>query len=500
MSQQAGSAGTRETTSALIFKWAVVLPVLCWAGVLIATNLRVLLDWRIGFWIAVVAFVGLLPVPAWKGLQLSLNFPILLGVAILYPPTITAVVAFVGSFDLKEVRRETPVLNSAFNRCQLALSFYAGSWVVHAVAKHPAVSHLYVLALGGVLATAATYALNVFFVTAYMRLAYRIPLGGVLSQLRVGALSEFLLSYLGLGFVGVIIAQLWVKVGVLSVAVFILPLVFARQMFFRTKSLEDAHKELQDRERVLRALSNRMAEERQDERMQIAGYLHDDLAQMLFRLSLQLEMAKKKLSTGELDDVNRHLEELAETKQATSDMVRALIRDLHRSPIGRAGLAEAISSFAEDMSKGAPTQILADVVEVSLPPPIQLLIYQISREAAMNALKHAEADHIWVTLKEIDDGVVLEIRDDGRGFDTDAAPPEGHFGSVMMRERALVAGGTFSIHSELGRGTSIQAWFPKVWVEEGNLHEASKPTPPPPPHPGEEAEPTVVELAPAAQK
>ena len=101
----------------------------------------------------------------------------------------------------------------------------------------------------------------------------------------------------------------------------------------------------------------------------------------------------------------------------------------------------------------------------------------------MNALKHAEASRIWITLHEIEGGddVELQIRDDGKGFDTEATPPEGHFGSVMMKERALVAGGTFSLSSELGKGSVVTARFPHVWVEEGTLHEieeASRPTDP----------------------
>ena len=86
----------------------------------------------------------------------------------------------------------------------------------------------------------------------------------------------------------------------------------------------------------------------------------------------------------------------------------------------------------------------------------------------MNALKHAEAHEIRISLAETGDGVALKITDNGRGFDTSAPPAEGHFGSVMMKERALVAGGSYSIQSEVGKGTSITASFPRVWVEEGS--------------------------------
>ena len=65
-------------------------------------------------------------------------------------------------------------------------------------------------------------------------------------------------------------------------------------------SVEEAHVELQEREEILRELSNTMAEERPDERLQIAGYLHDDLAQVLFRLSLQVDIARKLLDKQDL--------------------------------------------------------------------------------------------------------------------------------------------------------------------------------------------------------
>ena len=333
-------------------------------------------------------------------------------------------------------------------------------------------SKWFVLLPAVLIATVADYAVNVLLVSSYVHLTSGVKMRTILSQLRLGELREFVLSYLGLSLVGLVIALLYLEVHLWAVAVFILPLVFARQMFFRTMALEQAHKELKDREQVLRALSNRMAEERHDERMQIAGYLHDDLAQMLFRLTLQVEMAKKRLARKDLDGASKDLDGIENTKKEASGMVRALIRDLHRSPIGRAGLHEAIQSFAQDAGGRFGTRIAVDVDEVILPPPIQLLIYQIAREAAMNALKHAEAETIRISLHDTPDGVELQIGDDGKGFDTAAPPPEGHFGSVMMRERALVAGGSFSVTSELGKGSLISARFPRVWVEEGTLLEA----------------------------
>jgi signal transduction histidine kinase len=155
--------------------------------------------------------------------------------------------------------------------------------------------------------------------------------------------------------------------------------------------------------------------------------------------------------------------------------VRALIRDLHRSPLGRAGLAEALGSFTGDIAKGAGIRFHTDVAPIALPPAIQLIAYHIAREAAMNSLKHSGADNVWITLHPNDDGAELTIRDDGAGFDPEADSPEGHFGLAMMRERAQVFGGTFSVKSAPDEGTTISVQFPTDWIQ-GDAHPPDGPS------------------------
>jgi signal transduction histidine kinase len=237
-------------------------------------------------------------------------------------------------------------------------------------------------------------------------------------------------------------------------------------MFFRSKALEEAHKELQDREHVLRALSNRMAEERQDERLQIAAFLHDDLAQLLFRLSIQVDVARRHLEAGKVNDTEKVLAEIKQTKNKTSDRIRALIRDLHRSPLGRAGLAEALHSFIAETGRESEVRFHTDIDEIDLPAPIALLLYHIAREGVMNALKHAEAANMWLTVKQEGDEVELVLRDDGVGFDDQAPEPEGHFGLTMMRERATVGGGNLKVKSSPGAGATITVRFPTSWLQE----------------------------------
>jgi signal transduction histidine kinase len=422
-------------------------------------------DWWLLFWIVAIAAVELMPVPAWRGLRFSISFPLILAVAILYPPAAAGFVLFVGLFDSRELRREMPLINSWFNRSEFALMAVVASVVFHSIGSLTQ-DPWWEFLLAGLLAATASYAVNVTLITIVVALESDLSLREVFSQLRVGAVPEFLLNYIGLGVVGLTIATLFKVAGAWSVIVLGAPLVFAREMFFKTLALEEASDQLRDRLRVTRALSNRMAEERQDERSQIAGYLHDDLAQSIFQLTLRLEMAKKRLANGDMEAVAKDLDDISAIKERTSVMVRSLVRDLHRNPIGRKGLGEALQSFGDEVTRDTPVDVAIDVVEVTLPPPIQLLIYQIGREAVMNAMKYAEPTTILISLKETDTGVELQIRDDGKGFDTSQPQPEGHFGSVMMRERALVAGGTFNRESEIGKGTIVTAEFPRVWIEE----------------------------------
>jgi len=420
---------------------------------------------RVVFWILVIAVVELLPVPAWKSLQVSMAFPLFTAVSFVYPPAIAGAVAFLGSSDPRELRREVRPLRALFNRSQVALAVFAASLTFHEILGQSQGWSGPLLA-AALLAVLVFHIVNSSLVSMAVGLTYGVPFTEVFRRLRIGNPLEFLVSYLGLGFLGVLLARLYDQVGWWAVAAFAGPLLLARQMFFRTRALEEATKELRDREVLLQALSNRMAEERHDERMQIAGYLHDDLAQVLFRMSLHIDIGQKHLDKGNLQELGKELTAVRSSRDRTMDLVRSLIKDLRQSPLGRAGLAEAIASFCSDAEKAASARFVTRLQEVDMPPPVQLLCYQVVREAVMNAVKHSGASEVRVSLERSMDGARVTVGDDGTGFDVERGSPEGHFGLTMMRERALVAGGTFRIESESGIGTTVTAEFPTSWLSQ----------------------------------
>ncbi len=447
----------RSRSAAALFAMLLVIPTVAGLALYVAANPSELQP-QLLFWVVIVALVELLPAPAWGGITVSLGFPLLTAVAILYPPGAAALVAFLGNADPRELKGEINPLRALFNRSQVTIAVFAASSTFHALSSSD--EPLARMVPAALLATVVDYAINIGIVSTAAGLSLRINPFTVLKQLSRG--QEFLLSYVGLGLVGTILAKLYLvdEVGTWSVLIVLAPFIFARQMFIRSQALEEAHKELQEREQVLKTLSNAMAEERADERLQIAGYLHDDLAQVLFRLSIQVDVARKLMDKGELAQVTEQLDKIRESKQETSERIRALIRDLHRSPLGAKGLAEALESFTDEVGRDSGIRFHRDVADISLPAPIALLVYHIAREGVMNSLKHARATDMWIAVREEDESIVLELRDNGVGFDPSAPGPEGHFGMAMMSERAQVGGGSFDVQSAPDEGATITVRFP----------------------------------------
>jgi signal transduction histidine kinase len=451
----------KKLNAASIYALLVVIPTVGLLSTFLVRNVQ----WKTDelyylYWAMLVAAVELLPAPAWR-LRVSLGFPILTAVGMLYAPGWAAAIAFVGSTDSQELKGQTSVLKALFNRSQVAIAVFLASSTFHALSGLSTISKgddLLPLIPWALAASLVDYLTNLGLVMIGASLVYRVSLAKLATQLP--RVSEFLISYVGLAILGAVLAVLFAMIQFWSVLTVIAPLLFARQMFLRSHALEEAHKELQEREEILRGLSNTMAEERTDERLAIASYLHDDLAQVLFRLSLQVDIARKLLEKGDIPELQAQLEKIRDSKQETSDRIRALIRDLHRSPLGAKGLSEALESFTDEVGRDSGVHYHRDIENIDLPAPITLLIFQIAREGVMNSLKHASATDMFISVREEGENIVLLLKDNGVGFDTGAPGPEGHYGMATMRERAKVGGGSFDVQSATGEGTTIMVRFP----------------------------------------
>ncbi len=219
------------------YQLLVIVPTITYLAVSLPAQRAALQDGDVLLFILAVAVVDLIPVPGWGNLQLSLSFPLLLGVAIIFPPPVATLIAFVGSVDPREFRLKVSLIRALFNRSQMALSILGGSLLFDLIAEPTSV--WYAVLFGIVLAATGAYVINAWLVARLGSLASGLSIRQVLMRMHGTAPYEFLLSYIGLGLFGAVIAQFYLSDGFWSVIVFLGPLVFARQMYFRSRALAD---------------------------------------------------------------------------------------------------------------------------------------------------------------------------------------------------------------------------------------------------------------------
>jgi PAS domain S-box-containing protein len=210
-----------------------------------------------------------------------------------------------------------------------------------------------------------------------------------------------------------------------------------------------------------RALSHQLLRAQEDERRRLAREIHDDLTQQLAGLSMLAWSTAQAAARDPGADRREALEHLARGLEQLANDVQALSRELHPPSLEALGLAAALRAECATFGQrtGLPIECLVEPLPSEPPTDVGLALYRITQEALRNCLTHAQADRVTVDLRGDDQGLRLEIVDDGVGFDAarvDAGPGIGLSG---MRERARLAGVTLAIDSAPGRGTTIAvAW------------------------------------------
>ena len=212
--------------------------------------------------------------------------------------------------------------------------------------------------------------------------------------------------------------------------------------------------ELAESRAQLRELSAHLESVREEEKARIAREVHDELGQVLTVLKLETsmcELAFAGLDPGLQARLDSMKKLIANLFQLVRDVATAL-----RPPILDAGLASAIEWQARRFEARSGIACLVQVPE-HLPPLADAKavgLFRVLQEALTNVLRHAQAHTVEIVLSVEGEALCLRVSDDGRGFDT-AAPRAQSFGLVGMRERVLMLGGTLSIDSQPGEGTTL---------------------------------------------
>jgi signal transduction histidine kinase len=246
----------------------------------------------------------------------------------------------------------------------------------------------------------------------------------------------------------------------------------------RIEALREAQKTEQLRLQALRTeLLHRTVQAQEKERQRIARELHDETGQTLTALGLGLTALKDNIPANPERAVNqaKKLQEMA--SGGLTDLQR-LVSGLHPPQLDELGLIPALRWYALEMSNHFKLEInvTGSTSDILTSDELRLTIFRIAQEAITNAVRHAQADRVDIHLESNDTGLLLEISDDGQGFNVDAALRGSEFcclGLMGMIERARLIGGDCEILSTPGKGTTIRVVVENAKRDSGNHQPAA---------------------------
>jgi signal transduction histidine kinase len=212
-------------------------------------------------------------------------------------------------------------------------------------------------------------------------------------------------------------------------------------------------------EHEVRALSRRLLTASEDERRWLARELHDDLAQRLARLAIDVARSER---ADSLAASGVGLAAVRGEIVSMSSDVHALSRRLHPSLLDNLGLEEALRAEVERFSdaESIAVELRLEELQKRPSPDAALCLYRVAQEALRNVVRHARANRVEISLRETAGGCELEIRDNGVGFDPVKPRSGPGLGHASMRERVHLVGGRLAIRSVPHRGTAVAAWVP----------------------------------------
>ena len=192
------------------------------------------------------------------------------------------------------------------------------------------------------------------------------------------------------------------------------------------------------------------------ERSRIARELHDEVGQTLTGVMLQVEGLAPHVPAA----LDEQLDELRETARRGTEEVRQIARRLRPEALEDLGLQSALAALATAFGEHAHVRVVRRLQPL---PPLseeqELVVYRVAQEALTNVARHARATTVELGLRRDDGGIVLTVRDDGRGI-TPAAQSSSQ-GVRGMRERAMLIGAHLAITGAPGRGTTVELSIPE---------------------------------------
>ena len=225
--------------------------------------------------------------------------------------------------------------------------------------------------------------------------------------------------------------------------------------------LQHGRKQLEMAKERQRQLSGMLISAGEQERRRLASELHDDYSQRLALVALGLDNVAEAVPTS-FQEVHEQLRKLVNSTSELGADLHTLSHQLHSSTLESLGLVPAIAALCKEFATRQAIKIdfKSDAIPRSIHPDSALCVFRIVQEGLRNLKRHSGAKEALVCLRMTDHQLVISVRDEGCGFDLNELHQNEGLGIRSMNERARSLGGKFDIHSEFGKGTTLEAWVP----------------------------------------
>ena len=211
----------------------------------------------------------------------------------------------------------------------------------------------------------------------------------------------------------------------------------------------------------LHALSHRLMEIQEEERMNLSRELHDESGQILAALMVRLGLLER---DAEITDQRRaHIAELKRIATEILNNLHNLAVKLRPASLDHLGLITALSQYVEEYSRQYQLEVQFDALEIEsmrLPSEVETALFRIMQESLTNVALHAQASRVDILFNRRNGCLVLTIEDNGVGFNPNLLANENRLGLFGMRERVEMLGGSLVIESSPGKGTTISVEVP----------------------------------------
>ena len=221
-----------------------------------------------------------------------------------------------------------------------------------------------------------------------------------------------------------------------------------------------AEEQLREKNSILKKLTGYLRKVREDERMNLARDVHDELGQLATALKINIDYFKIRLSDHEPSKTR--VSHAITTIDLLINTIRKIASGLRPSVLDHFGLNTALKWQCSEFEKqnAIPCAFEGDLEDIDLAMNIKTELFRITQESLTNIMRHADAQQVTISIQETEDSVKLTITDNGIGFDTSQITT--NLGLVGLRERALSISAELTITSEAGKGTTISVIVPKT--------------------------------------